>query len=192
MIKKFGNYDNVKAYGNYETLPKGAYILTILNAETGETQYGQYVKISCDIAEGEYKDFFRKDYKNQQGEDKKWHCNYLLNVPVGNGTERDEWTARKFKTVINAIEDSNPGYHFDWDESTFKDKKIGGLFNIREYQKNNGEIGEVTNLAQLVSVEIVKSGKYKMPKDKRLGNVPVPDRKTTAIPPASDIDDCPF
>lgn len=193
MIKKFGNYENVKAYGDYEQLPKGAYILKILNAETGESQYGQFVKISCDIIEGEYAGFFQRDFDNQQSEDKKWHCNYLLNVPVGNGTERDDWTARRFKTVIAAIEDSNPGYHFDWDETKFKGKVIGGLFNIREYQKNNGEIGEAVNLAQLVSVETVKSGKFKMPKDKKLNTVPVPDRKMPSMPTTSaNVDDCPF
>ena len=80
MIKKFGNYENVKAYGDYEQLPKGAYILKILNAETGESQYGQFVKISCDIIDGEYAGFFQRDFDNQQSEDKKWHCNYLLNL----------------------------------------------------------------------------------------------------------------
>ena len=190
MIKKFGNYENVKAYGNYEQLPKGAYILEILNAEVGENKFGQYVKISCDVAEGEHKGYFRNDYKAQQGEDKKWHCNYLLNVPNEDGTDRDEWTARRFKTVIAAIEDSNPGYHFDWDESKFVGKLIGGLFNIREYQKNNGEIGEATNLAQLVTVEAIKTGKYKMPKDRKLAATPVPDRKMPSLPPVDD--DCPF
>ena len=191
MIKKFGNYESTKAYGNFEPLPRGAYVLEILNAEVGENQYGQYVKISCDIAEGEHKGFYHNDYKNQSGEDKKWRCNYLLNVAKGDGSERDEWTARRFKTVIAAIEDSNPGYHFDWDESKFKGKKVGGLFNIREYQKNNGEIGEITNLAQLCAVELVRSGKARIPKDKRLAETPVPDRKLPSLPPVND-DDCPF
>lgn len=190
MIKKFGNYETTKAYGTFEQLPKGAYILKILNTEVGENQFGQFVKISCDIAEGEHKGYFQNDYDNQQSEDKKWRCNYLLNVASGNGTERDNWTARRFKTVIAAIEDSNPGYHFDWDESKFVGKIIGGLFNIREYQKNNGEIGEATNLAQLVAVETVKSGKYKLPKDRRLAEVPPPDRKMPSMPPVTD--DCPF
>ena len=185
------SYDKSKRKKEYEQLPKGAYILEILNAEVGENQYGQYVKISCDVAEGEYKNYFRNDYKSQQAEDKKWHCNYLLNVPNESGTDRDEWTARRFKTVIAAIEDSNPNYHFDWDESKFKGKKVGGLFNIREYQKNNGEIGEVTNLAQLCAVELVRSGKARIPKDKRLAETPVPDRKVPSLPPIDDSD-CPF
>ena len=56
---------------------------------------------------------------------------------------------------------------------------------------DNGEIGEATNLAQLCSVELVRSGKARIPKDKRLAEVPVPDRKAPSLPPTDDID-CPF
>ena len=167
MIKKFGNYESTKAYGNYETLPRGAYVLEILNAEVGENQYGQYVKISCDIAEGEHKGFYRNDYKNQSSEDKRWHCNYLLNVAKGDGTERDEWTARRFKTVIAAIEDSNPGYHFDWDESKFKGKLVGLIFNYRQYEFN-GASGFAPNASKAASVSAIRDGKFKVPKDKLL------------------------
>ena len=98
-IKRFGDYDNTKAYGDIPVLPKGGYVLKIIGAEVCENRNGQYIKISCDVAEGEYKDFFANEYHNQQQEDKKWHCNYLLNVPNDDGTEKDGWTKRRFKTV---------------------------------------------------------------------------------------------
>ena len=132
-IKKYSDYETTQAYGDYETLPKGGYVIKILGAEVCESSFGQYVKLSCDIAEGEYSGFYSNDYKNQQSENKKWRCNYLLNVPNDDGSERDGWTKRKFKTVIEAIEDSNSGYNFDWDEQKFKGKIVGGLFNEREY-----------------------------------------------------------
>lgn len=167
-IKRFNDYDKTQAYADIQQLPKGAYICKILNAEVCDNQNGQYIKIACDIEEGEFKGFYMNDWKNQQSEDKKWHCNYLLNVPNDDGSEKDGWTKRKFKTVINALEDSNNGYHFDWDEQKFKGKLCGALFNIREYENSKGEIKEAINLAQIVSVEAVKSGTYKMPADKRL------------------------
>lgn len=168
-IKRFNDYATTKAYTEVKQLPKGAYILEIKGAEVSENTNGQYIKIMCDIAEGEFKNFFMTDWQNQQTEDKKWHCNYLLNVPKDDGTEQDGWTKRRFKTVITAMEDSNSSFHFDWDEKKFKGLKIGGLFNIREYQKNDGSIGSGTNLAQLVSVEAIQKGTYKMPADKLLG-----------------------
>lgn len=180
-IKRFGDYDKTKAYGDIPVLPKGGYILKIMGAEVCENQNGQYIKISCDVAEGEYRSFFTHEYTNQQQEDKKWHCNYLLNVPNDDGTERDGWTKRRFKTVTEALESSNAGYHFDWDEKKFKGKLIGGLFNEREYQKNDGGVGKAINLAQLCSVEKIRSGNYKLPDDKLLAN-----RPGTAPAPSTD------
>lgn len=167
-IKRFGDYEKTQAYTDIKQLPKGAYICKVLGAEVCENSNGQYVKLSCDIAEGEFANFFMDDWKAQQTEDKKWHCNYLLNVPKDDGSEKDGWTKRRFKTVINAIEDSNPGYHFDWDEQKFKGKIFGGLFNLREYEDKNGNIKEATNLAQITNTEAVKNNTYKMPADSKL------------------------
>ena len=114
-IRRFNDYETTKAYGDIQTLPRGGYILKIMGAEVCENRNGQYIKISCDIAEGEYTGFYANEYRNQQTEDKKWHCHYLLNCPKDDGTEQDGWTKRRFKTVIEAMEEANPGYHFDWD-----------------------------------------------------------------------------
>lgn len=168
-IKRFNDYDKTQSYSDYQQLPKGGYVLKIMGAEVCENSKGQYVKISCDVAEGEYKDFYANEYRNQQSEDKKWHCNYLLNVPLDDGTEQDGWTKRRFKTVIEALEESNSGYHFDWDEKKFKGKLIGGLFNEREYEKD-GNVRRATNLAQLCTVEKIRSGNYKIPADKLLNS----------------------
>ena len=165
-IKKFGDYETTQSYKEYDPLPKGGYVIKILGAEVCESSYGQYIKLSCDIAEGEYSGFYSNDYKNQQSDNKKWHCNYLLNVPNDDGSERDDWTKRKFKTVIEAIEDSNNGYHFDWDEQKFKGKIVGGLFNEREYEDSNRNIRRTVNLAKICSVDKIRSGKFTLPGDK--------------------------
>ena len=167
-IKRFGDFEKTKGYSDYATLPKGGYVCRIMGAQVCENRIGQYVKVSVDIAEGEYKNFYMTDFEGQQSEDKKWRCNYLLNVPVDDGSEKDGWTKRRFKTFTDALEESNAGYHFDWDESKFKGLLIGGLFNIRESEKNDGSIGSATNLAQVCSVEKIRKGTYKLPDDKIL------------------------
>lgn len=168
MIKKFGDYKQTKAYTDAETLPKGAYVVKIMGATVEENSNGQYIKIGCDIAEGEFKDFYANQYKQDQREDKKWKCNYLLNVPKDDGTQEDGWTKRKFKTFTEALEDSNEGYHFDWDEKKFKGKRFGGLFNEQEYEKNDGSVGKTVKIGKVISVQALKEGKYKMPEDKIL------------------------
>ena len=166
MIKRFGDYEQTKAYGNYEQLPKGGYVLQIKNVDRRENSNGIYYFISADIYEGDYMQFFAREYKNQQTEDKKWHCNFLLNEPKDDGSEQDSWTKRKFKTFTEALEDSNEGYHFDWDEQHFKGKLIGGLFNGREYETQRGEIRMATNWGGVTSVENIRSGNYTLPKDR--------------------------
>lgn len=173
-MQKFKDYDTTRSYSDAKQLPKGAYVLRIMNAEEKENANGKYIQIRCDIEEGEFKGFFMDDWKGQDREDKKWHCNYLLNEPKDDGSEKDGWTKRRFKTVTEALEESNNGYHWDWDERKWKNKLIGGLFNTRQYNANNGEIREATNLKQLCSVEKVRTGSYKMPKDDLIKTDPLP------------------
>ena len=75
---------------------------------------------------------------------------------------------------MNAFEDSNPGYHWDWNEAGLKGKKIGGLFNIRQYEKSNGSFGEFTNLAALIDVNKIATGDYKLPADKLIEQTQTP------------------
>ena len=168
-MKPFKGYDDVKAYSDYERLPKGGYILTILNAaERYWKSGGRYLEISCDIADGEYAGYFAKQYKNDTREDKRWKCNLNLSVAEEDGSQRDLNVKRWFKSNMNAIEESNPNYHWDWNEAGLKGLKVGGLFNIRQYKKSNGDIGEVINLAQFVDVNKILTNDYKLPKDKLL------------------------
>lgn len=168
MIRRFDDYETTPVYGDYEQLPKGAYVLQAMQCDVCENSTGQYLKIAFDVAEGEYKGYFANEYRNQQSQDKKWHCNFLVNVPKNDGTEQDGWTKRRFKTIISNFEKSNPNTKFNWDERWFKGKLIGGLFNFRAYRKNDGNIGEAINCAQLIAVEKVRSGDYKLPEDKPL------------------------
>ncbi|MBQ3394236.1 MAG: hypothetical protein IJG64_03685 [Oscillospiraceae bacterium] len=166
-INQFKDYAQTKAYTDFQTLPKGGYVMQIKGATVKNNSVGQYVEIFADVAEGEYANYFTKDYESQkQGEDRKWRCRFFLNVPKDDGSEKDGWTKRHFKTFTEALEESNPGYHFDWDESRFKGLLIGGLFNIRQYEKNDGSIGESTNFAQVTTVDKIRSGDFRLPKDK--------------------------
>lgn len=193
MIKKFSDYEQTKGYGDYEKLPKGGYVLVIKGAEVLQNRIGDYIKISADIYEGEYIQFFTREYKNQQTEDKKWHCNYLLNIPKDDGSEQDGWTKRKFKTFTEALEESNAGYHFDWDEQKFKGKLIGGLFNEREYEGRDGAVRRSTNWANVCTVDKIRDGNFTIPDDKLL-NKPAPTTASTGfmdIPDGID-DELPF
>jgi hypothetical protein len=190
MINQFKGYSETKSYGEYRQLPKGGYVLVCMGAKIKEGQYGQYIEISFDIAKGQYKDFFREDYVNQNREDKKWRCNYLLNIPTDDGSEKDGWTKRRFKTFTEALEDSNNGYHFDWDETKFKNKMVGGLFVSKEYRDSTGLIQEFTALRSFTSVAKIEANDYKLPKDITLDrNRPAEAIETPEAPAADSVPD---
>lgn len=192
MIKKFSDYDQTQAYGDYEKLPKGGYVMQIKGVETRKNSNGEYLFISGDIFEGDYMQFFTREYRNQQAEDKKWHCNYLLNIPKDDGSEQDTWTKRKFKTFTEALEDSNDGYHFDWDEQKFKGKLIGGLFNEREYETQQGQIRRATNWASVTTVDKIREGNYTLPNDRTLQKPTLPETDASGFMSTDDLDDLPF
>ena len=165
-MKQFGGFE-VKKSAAREPLPAGGYVAKILNAEEVSYDWGSVLLISFDIMEGQYKDFFAKDYKEQDREDKKWRGTYRLSEPKDDGSEKDGWTKRTFGNAIWSVEESNPGYHWDWNEVGLKEKIVGVLFRSREWEMN-GNTGWTTECCALASVDDIRQGKYRQPKDKPL------------------------
>lgn len=195
-MKPLKGYAQAQVYVETERLPVGGYVLKILDAKEAVNDWGSTIVLSFDIVEGEHKDFFRENYKNQTGEDKKWKGTYRLRVPKEDGTEQDEWTMRRFKTVMSNIEESNRGYHWDWNEAGLKDKLIGALFNNKEYEFN-GRHGFFTNCHSLVPVEKIRSGKFEIPADTLLktsakSSFPAPDSDGFVNIPDGLDEDLPF
>lgn len=191
-MKPINNWENVKPMGNsFETLPAGAYVCEIKQAveKPNRNNGGSHLEVNFEVAEGEYKDFFSKDYRSQDREDKFWRGIINQNVP-NESADNYENQKRFFRSFTNAVEASNPGYHWDWNETGLKGKKIGVVFGEREKQSQKGTIYTITNAEKIISVEDVRSGNFKIPEKKCL----VPTGNTfggfTAI--ASDSDDLPF
>lgn len=175
-MKPFKDYETTKSYTDIEKLPSGYYIGVIKRAEEKKYDWGSRLEISVDITEGEFKDYFAAQYRSQQSEDKKWKGVLRLSVPTDDGSERDGWTKRSFKTSIEAVEDSNRNYHWDWNEAALKDKTVGLAVRQKEYNID-GRHGFSPEIFKFVSVEAVKSGKLKIPDDKPLNGdfTPVAD-----------------
>ena len=170
MIKKFGDFEQTRAYTDSQQLPRGGYVCKIIGAKPIETKFGQSIKVAYDIAEGEFAGYFQAKYDANTNEDKKWPGVFLLNVPTDDGSQQDGWTKRKFRTFTDALEDSNPGYHFDWDETKFKGKQVGYVFNYREFETSDGSTAWTPNPQNCMSVQKIRDGKFKIPEDKPLRN----------------------
>lgn len=172
MIKKINNWESVKAATEKVVLPPDGYVVEIKGAKvvTYKSNDGglfEKLEISIDIAEGEFKDYYTNDYRNQQNEDKKWRGVLRLYLPKEDGTEKDEWTKSTFKGVVAAIEDSNPGYHWDWDETKLKGKKVGCIFRNEEWEWAE-KTGFTARPFKFIAVDKIRTGAFRLPKDKLL------------------------
>ena len=141
------------------------------------------LEIAFDIDKGEYAGYYRRNLEAQQQEDKKWKGVLRIYVPKDDGSEKDLWTKRKFKAIIQAIEDSNPGYHWDWNESGLKGKIVGCIFQWKEWAYN-GKSGWFANPYNFIDVAKVRSGEFKLPDDK-----PLPENQKLVSPNISAADE---
>lgn len=172
MINKPKNWENVQAAAERRKLPAGGYLVKIVGAKvaTYSTQMGgtiEKLEIALDIVDGEYKGFYNDDYKAQTQEDKKWKGVLRQYLPKDDGTEKDEWTKSALKALTDAIEESNPGYHWDWDEGKLKGKLVGCLFQNQQWEMN-GRSGWKAQPFRFISADKIRSGKFEVPADKPL------------------------
>lgn len=141
-------------------LPKGAYVCKILGAklEQGKDGNSDMLRVQFDVAEGELAGFFKKLYDESKDDNKKYKGQTIIYLPKDDGSEKDDWTKNSFAKWTNALEDSNEGYKWDWDEKKWKNKLIGLVF---------GETGTVIEGKEVVytdcrfpiEVQTVREGK---------------------------------
>ena len=153
-MKKIENWNEIEAKGmeDFKTLPIGAYECKIINAvENHNEQSGKTtLKVMVDIASGEYKDYFKKRYDNNTAIDRHWDNNATKYLAFeGENTSY-------FKGFITCVENSNVGYKWNWEESTLRDKKIVGVFQYEEYEKQDGTRGIKVRLTKFRSLEKLK------------------------------------
>lgn len=153
-MEKIENWDSIEAKGmeDFKNLPIGAYECVIKDARINHNEENgkDTLKISIDIASGEYKDYFLKSYENDTRIDKKWNNNAVKYLAF----EGDN--VAFFKGFIKTIENSNVGYTWDWDETKLKGKKVCGVFLYEEYQKQDGTHGIKVRLNKFRSLDKMK------------------------------------
>lgn len=162
MIKQFSGYEEAKKVAQSTgraKLPEGAYVCKVIGVKLENT----YIKVQFDVCEGEYTDFFQKKYRESKDEDKKYKGIATLWLPKDDGSENDARTKNKFARWTNALEESNPGYRWDWDETKWKGKYIGILYG--EVGKNiDGKSVRFNTYRDAISIDKVRSGEAKAPK----------------------------
>ena len=156
-----------------------------IKEEANKNGNGSHLKIAFDIAEGEYAGFYKRAFENDTREDKKWPADgqLVISAPEDNS---EQWIVDNFNKFMTAVEDSNEGYHWNWDENTLKDKVVGAKF-CNEQSEYDGKIYDHTKAKWFIAAQKVRDGKFgKLPNDKLIekasssaaGFVNIPDNIT--------------
>lgn len=195
-MRKPNDFENVQAFGEFKPLPAGGYVCKIMNVQESASASGKpMIIISLDIAEGEYKDYYKESYRTDTRPDKKWGCRVFQLV-----YDNDNKTNRGFKTFCTAFEESN-NMKIAWGdtaqfEGCFKGKLIGGVFRREEYEKTDGTgTAWATRCFTFRSVETIRKG-VELPQDKPLLNKPSGGSDAFAVQGFADVnvseEDLPF
>ena len=82
-MKPVTGYAEAKAtnFNSPERLPVGGYVLRILDVKEENYQWGDVIILRFDIAEGEQKGFFDRQYKAMPDEYKDAFSNMALEIP---------------------------------------------------------------------------------------------------------------
>lgn len=153
-MKKIENWEETEAKGmeDFKPLPIGAYECIIRRAELykNPTTEKESFRVQIDIASGDYKGYFQKRFDTDTRSDKVWDNNATRYLAY-----QGENVAY-FKGFITCVENSNPGYKWDWNEEKLAGKKICGVFQYEEYERQDGTKGVKVRLNKFRSLDKIK------------------------------------
>ena len=154
MKATYKGFEAKKSGGFTELPPVGAYVAEIKQVQfvpKKEDWQRDAIEIFVEIIEGEYKNRFMEVWQNQM---EQWGDKVSYK-----GIEGNLW----------CVQESNPGYSWDWDEKKLIGKKVG--INIRkrlytgEDKDGNPVDRETIEIGKFETIEDVRAGKCRPMKD---------------------------
>lgn len=175
-------------------LPAGGYVAQIQSAKVEQYSWGNILAIAYDVTEGEHANHFRKQFEENTDPNRKWKGIFRLTIP----NEKSKYFSsekRTFNNFIYVLEQSNPGFHFDWEEQHLKGKYFGALVRNKEFLSDKGEKISTTECGGCIDVKSIRDGSFTPLKDKRLKDDVISGINTQASGSGDifdDDDDLPF
>ena len=177
-MKPIEGYDLVNEAGEFKRLPAGIYGVKLTSVKDAPEK--EYLEITCDITKGEFAGYFAALVSAGLRDSSKTTRSYKTNaLPF-------------FKAFITAVEKTNPGYHWDWDESKLVGKNVMAVIGEEEYKDNEGNVKVGIKVVEFRSLQAFQEGKIKVPELKKL---PPEEAVTAATPvemPNLNPEDLPF
>lgn len=159
-MRAFEGYDEVKVNNFAERLKLGGHICKVLEAKIEEFEskkdnkkYEQLI-IKFDIeSPDEQAGFYNRKFSEDAEKDAlkaKWKGIHRISVPTN---DSEDFIKSRFKAFTTSIEDSNPGYKWNWEENTLVGKVFGGVFSYEEFVNNDGNTITMTKIRYVKSTE---------------------------------------
>lgn len=178
-MKKLENFEQVEAVqgGGFKRLPAGGYICRITKVE--DVPEKEYIKMEYDIMEGDYR-LWWSDLQDKAG---------FWGGKLFKSYKNNDTILKFFKGFITSLEESNPKFKWDWDESKLQGLSIGLVLGEEEYIGNDESVKTRMNVVQNLSVDSIKKGNFEVPPLKQL-----PASQIPPVVASTDIadDDLPF
>ena len=177
-MKPIEGYDLVNEAGEFKPLPAMAAGVRI--TKVVDVPEKEYLEIYCDITKGEYAGYFKALVDSGLRDTSRHIRSYKASaLPF-------------FKAFITAVEKSNTGYKWDWDEQKLVGKGVIAVFGQEEYLDNEGNVRIGTRVQEFRSVEAFKEGRIKVPELKKLPETEKPVQEESANLPEIPDDELPF
>lgn len=164
-MRQYKSWSQTQVFSDRKTLTPGGYVVGIVKAYTETSKNGyEMLTLELDVAEGDERGIF-----TSQATDKGWPNAGKYRIMLPETDSPEDMGMRRLKTAIKMIEESNPGYVWDWNENALRGKKLGTLWRREEYI--NGDTGNShwsTKICALVPADKIRQGDFQVPKDKPL------------------------
>ncbi len=166
-MKPINNFKPEAPKTGTQMLPKGLYVARIMNVKIEGDEPDQRLVLRIEITEGEYANYYTERYQSDLARGNmfgvaKYKGDFRIQIPNEGNQKRQhyDWDLRTFQNAIWAIEDSNAGYHWEWNEASLKGLNIG--INVREGSYNGNPY---TSIGRLESLKMMAEGKCRVMKD---------------------------
>jgi hypothetical protein len=171
-MKQFSGFKSEAPATKYPMLPAGTYVAGIKNVKVDGKEPDQQLVLRLDIIEGDWAGYYTKRYEhdgqNARDYQAKYKGDFRIQIPDPANPKRQhpEWDTKAFNNAMWAIEQSNPGYKWDWNEGGLKGKIVG--INVREGSYNGNAY---TQIGRLEVADDVRKGivSTMRPKEPRMG-----------------------
>lgn len=152
------NWNEVEAAkpGEFNKLPAGGYICQITAAEDEPKK--EYLRFEFDIADGEYKGYYRDLYDNK----KFWAASFIKSYK----TKAQGF----FKLMLDCFEKSNRNFSFHDDERELRGKYIGLVLGYEEYVGNDNKVKQRIIVTDFKTVKEIQNGEFDIPELKKLSD----------------------